>query len=394
MKICFFCDSIYSFGGVQRVLAVIAKELAKSNDVTILTLDKPASAENDIYELKGHGIKVDFFDFEHIDKFTGYTHKPYSWAYKKYQLRGKLASDIYARSSFPLAQRKALIGKLNSIDADIIIGVHAFLSIKLATVRKKLRAKKVIGWMHNSYKAFFENNPAYLEGLKLHFKYQMDKLDGVVVLTNTDATLFKEKLGLETTVIYNPLTLIPGNRCDVNAKKFLAVGRMSPKHKGFDILIKAFSLFAKENKDWTLDIVGEGPERNKLQNLIDNNNLQKRITMHPFTSDIQSYYSAASVYVLSSRWEGFPLVIMEALAHGLPIIASDIPVCKEFLGDNKFCLFFESENVKSLCDALLKIAKDNHIKHLRDLSLSFSKDNNTINSIAKQWERINFIHKT
>ena len=388
MKICFFCDSIYSFGGVQRVLAVIAKELGKSNDVTILTLDKFASTENDIYELKGHGIKVDFFDFEHIDKFTGYTHKPYSWAYKKYQLRGKLASDIYTRSSFPLAQRKSLIRKLNSIDADIIIGVHAFLSIKLATVRKKLRAKKVIGWMHNSYKAFFENNPAYLEGLKLHFKYQMNKLDGVVVLTNTDATLFKEKLGLETTVIYNPLTLIPGNRCDVNAKKFLAVGRMSPKHKGFDILIKAFSLFAKENKDWTLDIVGEGPERNKLQNLIDNNNLQKRITIHPFTSDIQSYYSAASVYVLSSRWEGFPLVIMEALAHGLPIIASDIPVCKEFLGDNEFCSFFESENVQSLCYALQKAASCTYLEQISDMALDFAKTHNTIDSIIEQWNML------
>jgi glycosyltransferase involved in cell wall biosynthesis len=388
MKICFFCNSIFSFGGVQRVLAVIAKEMAKSNEVCILTLDNPSLAENDLYELSKNHIKVEFFQFERTSKLTELTHKPYSWLYKRYQLNGGWASCLYARSSFPKAQRAKLIETLNKIDADIIIGVHAFLSIKLATIRRQLKAKKVIGWMHNSYTAFFEKEPAYLEGLKWHFKYQMQNLDNVVVLTKTDADLFKEELGLETSVIYNPLTLVPGNRCDVTAKKFLAVGRMSPQHKGFDILINAFALFAKDNKDWTLDIVGDGPEHDMLQDLIIRHQLQNRITIHPFTQDVQSYYSAASVFVLSSRWEGFPLVIMEALAHGLPIIASDIPVCKEFLGGKDFCRFFESESTESLCNAMLSIVKSDELKELSNVAYSFSKYNNSIEKIITQWEHL------
>ncbi len=388
MKICFFCNSIFSFGGVQRVMAVIAKEMAKSNEVCILTLDNPSLAENDIYELSKNHIKVECFKFERTSKLTELTHKPYSWFYKKNQLNSSWSSSIYARSSFPKVQRAKLIDTLNEIDADVIIGVHAFLSIKLATVRRQLRAKKVIGWMHNSYTAFFEKEPAYLDGLKWHFKYQMKKLDDVIVLTKTDAALFQEKLGLETSVIYNPLTLVPGDRCNVTVKKFLAVGRMSPQHKGFDILINAFALFAKDNKNWTLDIVGDGPEHNMLQDLIFKHHLEDRITIHPFTQEIQSYYSEASVFVLSSRWEGFPLVIMEALSHGLPIIASDIPVCKEFLGRKDFCHFFESENVESLDRALSDFANSNELEILSDKAINFSKSHNTIDSIIIQWKQI------
>lgn len=167
MKICFFCDSIFSFGGVQRVLAVIAKELAKSNDVTIITLDDPLLASNDIYELKNNNVNVVFFNFVEINKLSNFIHKSYSWVYKRLQLKRCCASNIYAKSSFPRKQRKELISKLNEIDADVVIGVHAFLSIKLATITKQLNAKKVIGWMHNSYYAFFEKKTGILGWYKM-----------------------------------------------------------------------------------------------------------------------------------------------------------------------------------------------------------------------------------
>jgi glycosyltransferase involved in cell wall biosynthesis len=386
MKICFFCDSIFSFGGVQRVLAVIAKELAKSNDVTILTLDDPLLASNDIYELKNNNVNIVFFSFVEINKLSNYIHKSYSWAYKKAQLNGRCASNIYAKSSFPRKQRKELISKLNEIDADVVIGVHAFLSIKLATIRKQLNVKKVIGWMHNSYYAFFEKEPAYLDGIKWHFKYQMEKLDEIVVLTKTDANLYKDRLGLKTNVIYNPLTIVPRKRCNTDAKKFLAVGRLSPMHKGFDILINAFAKFAKSNSEWTLDIVGDGPEKDNLLDLITAEELQDRIKIHPFTNDIQSYYSAASVFILSSRWEGFPLVIMEALAHGLPIIASDIPVCREFLSGKDFCYLYKNENIFSLCNNMTKVSSLMNLKETSINAFEFSRTHASIISIMNQWK--------
>ena len=384
MRICFFCDSIYSYGGVQRVVAVIAKALSNNHEVYIMTLDEDSNHE-DIYHLNESKVKVIFFKFRPVTKVTYYTHKPYSWLYKKYLPKNQFTSTLYAYSSFPRLQRQQLTECLNSYHFDIIIGVHAFLSIKLATIRKSLHAKKVIGWMHNSYQAFFENEHPYLEHLKEHFMYQMRKLDETVVLTHTDAELFQKNLGMKTTVIYNPLTLVPGPRCDIYSKTFLAVGRMSPLHKGFDILIKAFALFAEQNKEWRLNIVGDGPEKESLQELIDDNDLSDRITIYPFTKDIQRYYSTASVFVLSSRWEGFPLVIMEALAHGLPIIAADIPICREFLKSTGFSFLFKNEDSESLSEALYDITNSNQIKKYSNKAFDFSKTANSITAIINKW---------
>lgn len=113
----------------------------------------------------------------------------------------------------------------------------------------------------------------------------------------------------------------------------MAVGRFSHQHKGFDLLIEAFHIFAEENKDWTLDIVGEGVEEPMYHKLIKEYQLEERITIHPFTNHIQKFYGEAQVYILSSRWEGMPLVLMEAMSHGLPIISSNLPICEEIMGD-------------------------------------------------------------
>ena len=72
--------------------------------------------------------------------------------------------------------------------------------------------------------------------------------------------------------------------------------------------------------------------------------------IHPFTNQIQDYYSKAQVYVLSSRWEGMPLVLVEAMSHGLPIVTSNLPVCKEILGD--FGMYFKNGDIQELAQRL------------------------------------------
>lgn len=355
-RICFVTNTIFSIGGVQRVLAVVAKKLAEQCDVTILTLEDIPDCDRSVYELDQSDIYYIFFRFPKVSRLNDLVHKTVSGFYKKFLPKNQFTSEIYAHSSFPRCMRNSLIQTLNQGNYDVIIGVHGGLSMKLATIRKQLNARKVMGWMHNCYDAFFTNRPAYYEGLEDHFKWQMKKLEDFIVLSHTDAQLFSENMGLSPTVIYNPLTLTPGKPCDPNAKKFLSIGRMVPLHKGFDILIEAFAIFAQSNKEWTLDIVGEGPEKGKLESLIAEHHLENRITIHQFTHHIQKYYSAASVYVLSSRWEGMPLVLAEAMSHGLPIISSDIPISKELLMNLSFAHLFPSSNIKKLAECLLTIS--------------------------------------
>lgn len=201
-----------------------------------------------------------------------------------------------------------------------------------------------------------------------------------MVLSHDDA----KKYHFPTTVIYNPLTLTPGKPSQGTSKKFLAIGRFSRQHKGFDLLIEAFHIFAEHNKEWTLDIVGEGQEEANYRKRIQAYQLEDRISIHPFTNHIQSYYSQAQVYVLSSRWEGMPLVLMEALSHGLPIISSDLPICKEIMGD--FGLYFAKGNIVELAQRLKDATEMNWAdKSASALAIARQFD---VSSIIQQWKLI------
>jgi glycosyltransferase involved in cell wall biosynthesis len=143
-------------------------------------------------------------------------------------------------------------------------------------------------------------------------------------------------------------------------------------------------LFAQSNKEWNLDIVGEGAEESTFKKQIAKYHLEYRIIIHPFTNNIQEYYANAQVYVLSSRWEGMPLVLVEAMAHGLPIVTSDLPVSKEIMGD--FGMYFENENIEDLA---LKLEEATHIdwqaKSKEALVIAQRFD---IKNIIKQWKEL------
>ena len=204
----------------------------------------------------------------------------------------------------------------------------------------------------NSFEALFSDGFIYIgSARKRHYVYQFRKLDHTIVLCEHDSKTYNQyDRAFKPTVIYNPLTLEPGVLSLGTTKSFLAVGRFSRKHKGFDLLIEAFHLFSQKNQDWTLNIVGEGVEEKKYRELIKKYNLDNRVMIHPFTTHIQEYYSKAQIYVLSSRWEGFGLVLVEAMAHGLPVVSSDLPTSKEIMGD--FGLYFKNGDITDLAERL------------------------------------------
>ena len=386
-KICFIVDSIFTIGGVQRVTAVIAKELAKEYDVTIVTFDKPDNINTSLYGLNEVGIQYRFIKYPKVGKLKNILCKTYSGLYLKLQPQSKWSSNLYAKSSFPSELRQVFLAELKREEFDIIIGVHAPLAARLATLKKNLPKAKLIGWLHNSYEALFGDNSHYYIGAKRkkHYIYQFRKLDDVVVLCHDDANRFHQyDLQFLPTVIYNPLTLKSGNPSQGNSKRFLTVGRFTPLHKGIDLLIEAFHMFAQKNHEWMLDIVGEGKEEPKYRVLINKYELEDRITIHPFTNQIQNYYSNAQVYVLSSRWEGMPLVLVEAMSHRLPIVTSDLPVCQEILGD--FGLYFENGNVVDLAQRLEDATHlDWQAKSQEALKIAQRFD---IRQIIEQWKRL------
>ena len=365
-RICFLTDSIFSFGGY---------------DVTIVTKDKPEQKDTTFYGLDKTNIHYRFFSFPEVSRWKYYFCKAYSYLYRRHLPQTRLTSDLYAYSSFPHEQRKALYKELREGHYDVIIGVHAPLAVRLATCRHHLQGTRLIGWIHNSYQALFGEGSLYIgPELCKHYELQLAKLDKTVVLCHDDA----QKYHIPTEVIYNPLTLVPGAPSEGTSKKFLAVGRFSHLHKGFDLLIEAFRIFAQDNQEWTLDIVGEGVEEPLYQQLIEKYHLQERITIHPFTNNIQQYYHEAQVYVLSSRWEGMPLVLMEAMSHGLPIISSNLPICKEIMGD--FGLYFSNGDANGLAHQM-QAATQLDWPSTSQKAIAIAQQYN-IETISRQWHQI------
>ena len=161
-RICFLVDSIFSIGGVQRVTAVIAKELAKTYDVTIVTFDNPKDQDTNLYGLDEASIHYRFFAYPSVGYIYQKICKAYSGFYLKYGLQSKWASNIYAHSSFPAPLKKALTKTLQNGNYDVIIGVHAPLACRLATMKSNLPEVKCLGWIHNSYQALFDKGSKYI----------------------------------------------------------------------------------------------------------------------------------------------------------------------------------------------------------------------------------------
>ena len=384
-RICFLVDSIFTIGGVQRVTAVIAKALADDYNVTIVTFDAPGDKDTTLYGLSDAPIRYRFFQYPSVGRLKNILCKAYSGFYRKFQPKSKWTSDLYAHSSFPAELRNALARELSEGSYNTIVGVHAPLAVRLAAVKPQLQGTRCIGWIHNSFEALFGPTSLYIgQDRQRHYVYQLRKLDSTVVLCEHDAAVYRAyDPEIRPTVIYNPLTLAPGEPSTGTSKRFLAVGRFSHLHKGFDILIDAFHLFAEKNSDWTLDIVGEGPEESLYREKIAAYGLEKRIEIHPFTNHIQDYYSRSQVYVLSSRWEGFGLVLVEAMAHGLPVVSSDLPTSLEIMGS--FGLYFRNGNAEELAEKLQEATlMDFEDKRREAFAIARRFD---IHTIIPQWKK-------
>ncbi len=386
-RICFLVDSVFTYGGVQRVTAVIAKQLARHYNVTITTFDPPSLQDVSLYGLdEAPDLAFRFFSYPATGRVHRLLCKAYSALYRKLQPRWQWASRLYALSSFPSPLRRALTDELRQGHYDCIVGVHAPLAVRLATLMPRLPGVRCLGWVHNSFEALFSPASPYIgPDLQHHYVCQLRRLHSCIVLCEHDAAVYRAyDPRFRPEVIYNPLTLAPGAPSAATSRRFLAVGRFTPLHKGFDLLIDAFSLFAANEADWCLDIVGEGPEEQRYREKIAACGLQGRIAIHPFTNHIQHYYSNAQVFVLSSRWEGFGLVLVEAMAHGLPVVSSDLPTSLEIMGP--FALYFRNGSVEELAQRLADSTKlDFQFKRQEALAIArrFAVDR-----IARQWQRV------
>ena len=206
--------------------------------------------------------------------------------------------------------------------------------------------------------------------------------DQFVVLTESDRQSYA-KLKCPSAVIPNAIFQPCHERALLNRKIILAAGRME-EVKGFDILISAFSEIADKHPEWKLCICGSGSQEALLREQIRDCHLTNRVLLPGMVKNINDYMRNASVFALSSRSEGFSLVLIEAMSHGLPIVSFDLPAIHEICGEGA-ALIARQEDIHDFSQKLELMVSSDTLRHsLGDKAYELSK-RYSIASIADRW---------
>lgn len=194
------------------------------------------------------------------------------------------------------------------------------------------------------------------------FVEKLKRLDRFVVLTQEDKRLWTELDNLS--VIPNPLTFLPQKFSSCTSRRVIAVGRYD-RQKGFDLLIAAWKKVVSVHSAWTLHIYGDGPLRGELQRQVVATGVQDTCLLEYPVKNIGDKYAESSLFVLSSRFEGFGLVIIEAMACGLPVVSFACPCGpKDIIEDGEDGLLVEKENVDALARHMIRLIDDEESRKL------------------------------
>ena len=211
---------------------------------------------------------------------------------------------------------------------------------------------------------------------------QLARLDTFVILTEEDARnwdMLKNK-----TVIPNPLTKYPDVHSSQNNKIVISVGRYDPV-KGFDMLIDAWAIVASKHPDWKLKIVGPG-ERNPYLEQVKRLCLEEHISCMGASDRVYDEMAEASFYVLSSRSEGFGLVLVEAMAVGLPCVAfSCSPGPRSIVSHLKNGILIEKDNVQKLAEAICYMIECDAKRETFSKQASKDSENYRVETIMQKW---------
>lgn len=258
--------------------------------------------------------------------------------------------------------KKRLAEVLKREKADVVVSLFPSESSFLPAIKDG--SKKVLELHFNKFFRL-QYNRAGLLGLIDRWRTHEDerlvrRFDRFVVLSNEDREYWGNLSNIE--VIPNA-ALFEGNSYSLNDnKRVIAVGRLDYQ-KGFDRLVKAWEIVCRDEelRDWHLDIFGQGEWRDMLQQMIDVRGLQDRIKLNKPTKNIAKEYVESSILVMSSNYEGFPMVMIEAMTKGLPVVSFDYKCGpKDIITHGENGLIVPDGDIDGLAQAMIKLMRDDN----------------------------------
>ena len=297
MKIIFFIDTL-SGGGAARVTANLANSLAKKRyDVKVVTFRKQLE---DTYRLD-NGVEEECL-------LIGDT-------------QGWGLVSVFKKLNRLFKIRRCV----TRCRPDVVIGMVSFTASQMLFATFGLSVTKLVA---ERVHPIAHRLPFVWRVMR---KYLYFLADGVVVQTDECGDAIRKICGdVKTFTVANPIRLpipsgegrLPKDVSGLEENVLLAVGRLVHQ-KGFDLLIDAFSQVTKAFPNWSLVIIGEGTGRENLHAQINRKEISSKVKLIGTTSAMDEWYDRADLFVLSSRYEGFPNVLLEAMAKGRPVISFD-----------------------------------------------------------------------
>lgn len=379
MKLIYCIHSVCNPGGMERVLLNKVTYLVKNLgwDITVVTTDQKGKAPFYPFpkEVRMIDLDINYSDDNSKNVFR------------------KITGYLYRKQ----LHRKRLSTLLEKEKADIVISLYPSESSFIPDIKDG--SKKVLE-LH--YCKFFrlQYGRSGLLGMIDKWRTKQDekivsRFDKFVVLTNEDRGYWGDLRNIE--VIPNAAMLVSNGYSDVQNKRVIAVGRLDYQ-KGFDRLLQAWKMVCQNDKyaDWHLDIFGQGEWKGMLQQMIDEAEMNNRVCINRPTVNIGEEYTKSDMLVMSSNYEGFPMVMIEAMACGLPVVSFDYKCGpKDIISHGENGLLVSNGDIEGLAVAMMKLMEDEAYRkrlsdNARKIVSTYSEE-----TVMNRWIGLfnSFIHK-
>ena len=349
MKIVYVIDSLASKGGAERILSDKMNYMVEhfGYDVYVITCLQDLEKNPNVYFLSEKVTQINL----NIHYYAQYQYCYPQRLWVKYSIYKQL--------------KKKLTAAIQQIDPDVLIGLGYFnadmvcgINCKAVKIVESHEARIFTLTDKGLSRSFFSREFMKFYR-KLYFRRIENNSDVVVTLTNGDAEVWKKAKSVKVIPNFTMMPLVKQSSCE--NKRVIAVGRLEWQ-KGFDRLIDVWAIVNKTHSDWQLDIFGSGTFEDSLKKQISSYGLTN-VTIHPFSHSINREYAESSILASTSRYEGFALVILEAMNCGLPCVSFNCPYgASDIIINNGTGFIVKDGNITAFANSLCRLIEDEKMR--------------------------------
>lgn len=300
-----------------------------------------------------------------------------------------LLKRIRFKFTMPRLFKHRLRKLLDEIQPDVVVSTTYALFLFREILSQPYRH---VVESHVYYQLLLQNTFTHISWLDRkiarHLLEMLKRCEKVVVLTHKDAACWKGYDNIE--VIHNVVTNYPEKITDVadRPKRIIAVGRLHAQ-KGFDLLIQSWQLIAARHPDWQLVVYGHGGDLQKLQQQLEKAGLTSSMTFAGATDNIYKEYQDSAFYVMSSRYEGWGLVLVEAMSCGLPCVSFDCPYGpSDIIRDGEDGFLVENGNIQQLAEKMELLINNKELREWLGVRARLNAARFTSDNIMPQWTKL------